>query len=119
MRDLQRSLGLTATVEENDVGVEFRQEADWVKLSQVKPEETVTVLLATEYAVAIGHLGLSGEINIEFMPWGQMESEEGGLEFTHWMYLPAAPCWLCALCGKIRTLRPEQLSLWHQAETAP
>ena len=119
MRDLKRSLTLTATVESGDEGVEFRQEAGWVKLSQVKPEETVTVLLATEYAVAIGHLRLGGEINIEFLPWGQMESEEDELEFTHWMYLHAASCWLRAYRGQIRTLRPEQLSLWHQAETAP
>lgn len=119
MRDLERSLAFTATAEGGGEGIEFRQEADWVKLSYVEPGEGETVMLATEHAVAIGHLGLDGKINIEFMPWGQMECEEGELEFTHWMYLPDAPCWLRAYHGEIRTLRPEQLSFWHQAEPAP
>jgi len=93
-------------------GVEFTQEADWVNLSHLEPEEGVTVLLATESSIAIGHMNGEGGINIEFMPWGQEEDEDDELEFTHWMYLPAAPCWLRALRSHIKVCPAKQLSLW-------
>jgi hypothetical protein len=102
MREIERSLALPATAEGSGEGIEFRQEADWRKLSQVKPEQAVTVLLATQHAIAIGHLDIDGEINLEFMPCGQMESTDDELEFTHWMYLPDAPCWLRALRGGVK-----------------
>lgn len=113
MGDLERSLARTATAEGSGEGLELKQEADWLKLSQVKPEQTVTVMLATEHAIAIGHLGIDGEIKLEFMPCGQMESKDDDLEFTHWRYLPDAPCWLRALRGGVKRWRAEQLSLWH------
>jgi len=47
------------------------------------------------------------------MPWGQMECEDDELEFTHWMYLPGAPCWLRSFHGDIRTWPSEQLRLWN------
>ncbi len=99
----ERSLTLNANAEERGEGIEFGQEAHWLKLSRVKPEETVSVLFATEHSIAFGHFGLDGEINLEFMPWGQMECEDDELEFTHWMYLPGAPCWLRSFHGEIRT----------------
>jgi hypothetical protein len=92
---------------------EVSQEGSWVALSIEKPEETVTVLLATGYSIAVGHLGIDGHINIEFMPSGQMESEDSDLEFTHWMPLPGAPFWRAALAGKDVSSPGRQLNLWE------
>lgn len=108
----ETNVTLVEDINTTDKGVEFTQEADWVNLSRLEPEEGVTVLLATESSIAIGHLSEKGGINIEFMPWGQEEDEDDELEFTHWMYLPAAPCWLRALHSHIKVCPAKQLSLW-------
>lgn len=112
MIDVKRSIAFPATAERGSGGVEFSQEADWIKLSQVPPEEAVTLLLATEYSIAIGYLSIEGKLEIEFLPWGQEENEDDELEFTHWMYLPAAPCWLRSPRSSIKISPATQLNLW-------
>lgn len=112
MRNQEVSVSAPAVVETIVAGIEFTQSADWNNFAQIKPDEAVTVLLATEYSIAIGYLSVEGQIEIEFMPWGQEEHEDEEIEFTHWMYLPAAPCWLRTLQSHHHNSPARQLNLW-------
>jgi len=75
-------------------GEGFKQALEWITFEDEVPPVTDTVLLATDYSLALGYVSLEGYLVVEHMPWGQEECVDDEPEFVYWMPLPETPIWL-------------------------
>lgn len=85
----------------------------WIDLEILKPDQQVTILLASDYRVAVGYLNFEGEIEIESV-LRDFEGSKDDVEFTHWMLLPWPPLLFRQIYESASPrVEPEQMVFWE------